>query len=137
MKSVSYDSEQSIEDPYDEFATVDFTWVESQSGTVPFDCKYTTCGKCGAVYVINPADLGSDGQKVQCSVCNNKWFQSAARLAEAPAGSAFRAFPVSNWQKHEQANPQGGEKKFRHDRKGAFTLFVGNLPFRISEPELQ
>jgi predicted Zn finger-like uncharacterized protein len=121
------------------------SWTSGRDGIAPVDSLYTICGKCKAVYVVTE-DMIGEGTRIQCSVCNNVWFQAPERLKEMTEGTAFAAYDVEGWKRDEGilakrrggggGGGSGGSSTLRGG-KGAITLFVGNLPFSISEERLQ
>ena len=116
---------------------------------VPGAKYYTECGHCTAIYEIDPDDLGSSGKRVQCTVCDNTWFQRPDRLRIVPEGKEFIDYPIS--EKDERIKKRK-EQRFgnrsvrgtgtgagagRQRRRGSnYAVFVGNLPYDSSEDEL-
>lgn len=72
-----------------------FGWVKEEKGVTPADVHITQCGKCRAQYAIDLDQLGDEGKKVQCAVCNHVWFQSPMKLEELPAGIEVRAHSLA------------------------------------------
>jgi len=119
-------------------------WVQEEEGVVPGDTEITQCGKCRASYVITPEMLGEEGRRVKCAVCGNAWFQSPGRLFTAREGTSFKAYDVEAYQerapprqRRELPSQDDVQGKTRHHRRGAITLFVGNLPFSYTEDDLR
>eukprot|EP00286_Rhodomonas_abbreviata_P011113 CAMPEP_0181328694 /NCGR_PEP_ID=MMETSP1101-20121128/22875_1 /TAXON_ID=46948 /ORGANISM="Rhodomonas abbreviata, Strain Caron Lab Isolate" /LENGTH=316 /DNA_ID=CAMNT_0023437645 /DNA_START=6 /DNA_END=953 /DNA_ORIENTATION=- len=107
-------------------------WAQEKEGTTPSAVHVTRCGKCRAQYVMDLTVLGDEGRKVQCAVCKNEWFQATAKLDELEAGIEFKAYPVEDYKPGE-----GGGGGGRRGNNGAITLFVGNLPFTLTEDTLR
>ncbi len=108
---------------------------------VPGATYYTECGNCTAVYEIDPDDLGPSGRKVQCSVCDNTWFQRADRLRVVPETHQLVDYPMM--EKNERIRKQREKRSDRRAGGGAprrrgsnYSVFVGNLPFDSSEDAL-
>lgn len=119
--------------------------------------QYATCGSCRASYMIDPLDLG-EGRRVKCEVCEHTWFQSASRLVSLKVrlrgtfvlttplrtrlkfltclqkSDKVKPFPVDQWKLNKE---KLGNIVTKHERKGAVTLFVGNMPFSITEEKLK
>eukprot|EP00282_Hemiselmis_andersenii_P041776 CAMPEP_0172067922 /NCGR_PEP_ID=MMETSP1043-20130122/11944_1 /TAXON_ID=464988 /ORGANISM="Hemiselmis andersenii, Strain CCMP441" /LENGTH=258 /DNA_ID=CAMNT_0012728163 /DNA_START=41 /DNA_END=814 /DNA_ORIENTATION=+ len=102
-------------------------------GSTGVEEKYATCGTCKASYILDLEELGA-GRKVKCAVCDHTWFQSAARLQTVRSSDKVQPFPVEEFKERQKAL---GNVVTRHDRKGAVTLFVGNMPFSITEDKLK
>ena len=120
----------------------ELSWTSTKKGAAPSDCLYTACGKCKAVYVVTEAMIG-DGTRIQCSVCENVWYQAPERLKEMTEGTSFRSYDVEAWKRDEELDPRrarrggGGGGGGQRGKKGAVTLFVGNLPFSTTEDTLR
>ena len=119
----------------------ELSWTSTNKGAAPSDCLYTACGKCKAVYVVTEAMIG-DGTRIQCSVCENVWYQAPERLKEMTEGTSFRSYDVEAWKRDEELDPRrarrgGGGGGGQRGKKGAVTLFVGNLPFSTTEDTLR
>jgi predicted Zn finger-like uncharacterized protein len=123
---------------------------------------YASCGTCRASYMIDPVVLG-EGRRVKCMVCSNIWFQSSSKLRTLKVGIQLpkKKCPCSGCggftdhlahsflnvlQETDKVSPYPPDrydgKKFesgatKHDRTGAVTLFVGNLPFSVTEDKLR
>lgn len=120
---------------------------------------YTKCSHCSAVYEIDPVALGR-GQKVECSVCSNQWFQKPDRLTKLNEKESFKPYPLEQKDELIRAQSQqrrdrqrsfrdGGNKNYGEKRDNgprrnnykagntAHSVFIGNLPFTVSEEELE
>ena len=100
---------------------------------------YTSCGNCRAAYVMTSEMLGPNGRRVKCAVCSNVWFQSADKLYTLRAGHSFEPFPVEQY-KAGGMSRDGGKAPagvVKHTRTGAVTLFVGNMPFSMTEDKIR
>jgi len=123
----------------------ELSWTAGRQGTAPSDCLYTSCGKCRAVYVVTEKMIG-EGTRIQCSVCDNVWYQAPERLKEMSEGTTFNSYDIKAWQaddgmtvrrQREAGGGGGGGGGGQRGRKGAITLFVGNLPFTLNEDTLR
>ncbi|CBJ27692.1 RNA recognition motif-containing protein [Ectocarpus siliculosus] len=86
---------------------------------------YVKCGKCQACYPMDLEVLGR-GRIIECSVCGNRWFQTAER-----ALTLTDNFLMKDWTEDRVAATAEAAKKF-----AGFNLFVGNIPFSVSEKDL-
>ena len=109
---------------------------------------YTSCGNCKAAYTLTSEMLGPDGRRVKCAVCGNVWFQSPDKLNTLRAGFALEPFPVEQYKaggmvRDSNARDGGGNRGppaggvLKHTRTGAVTLFVGNMPFSMSDDKIR
>lgn len=128
---------------------------------------YSRCGKCTAVYEINPEVLGR-GRKVSCAVCSNVWFQKPDRLNILDKSKAkYIDYPISqkdeliaNAEKERVTRSRGGDRKdYRSsdDRRGGdrnrekdprghrtpgrsrsqYSVFIGNLSYEVTEDDVK
>jgi predicted Zn finger-like uncharacterized protein len=98
---------------------------------------YIQCGKCKAVYPMTLEVLGR-GKKVTCSVCEHSWWQNSQRLTELREGFQLEDLSQARVAEIKEALALGkdpSEEKPR--RKGAVTIFVGNLPFHYEDKEVE
>ncbi|CAM9554573.1 unnamed protein product, partial [Ectocarpus fasciculatus] len=86
---------------------------------------YVKCGKCQACYPMELEVLGR-GRIIECSVCGNRWFQTAER-----ALTLTENFLMKDWTEDRVEQTAEAVKKF-----AGFNLFVGNIPFSVSEKDL-
>lgn len=129
------------------------SWTSTRQGTAPADCLYTSCGKCKAVYVVTEEMIG-EGTRIQCSVCSNVWYQAPERLKEMSEGTSFEMYDADAYRADETGYAAGVRRGGRSGEggdggggggggggnrgtKGAITLFVGNLPFSLTESALR
>lgn len=114
---------------------------------------YTECGTCTAVYEVDPDEIGENGRRVKCSVCDNTWFQRLDRLRIVPEDKQLNDYPVeqkdeliekrrasraehrSNRERNGTYNAGGGGRDMR--RSSSHSVFVGNLPFNAEVDELR
>ncbi|CAN0158407.1 unnamed protein product, partial [Hapterophycus canaliculatus] len=66
------------------------------------------------------------GRIIECSVCHNKWFQTAER-----ALTLTENFLMKGWTEDRAKDAAESVKRF-----AGFDLFVGNIPFSVSEKDL-
>jgi len=87
---------------------------------------------------MTAAALGENGRRVRCSICAHEWFQNAERLQELWEGFIYEDFPDSEI-KEIQSKIASGEMDMKQKKapRGAFTLFLGNLPFSFLETEIK
>ncbi|KAJ1489134.1 hypothetical protein T484DRAFT_1937781 [Baffinella frigidus] len=136
----SYDNEPQVES-MDHNERTDILWAAA-GGKAPAAVTFTQCGRCRANYVLPFDMLGETGRRCKCSVCDNTWFQRASALKMMDEGDEYEVFDPDSFDKNavperRGSGPAPGGGKQRHDRKGAVTLFVGNLPFSLSEEKLK
>lgn len=117
---------------------------------------YTRCAKCTAVYEVDTEQLGR-GRKVCCDVCSSVWFQRPERLLILdPEKQEFFDYPVdkkdeimaelaefkrsrrereSSDRRHSNSDSREG----RNVRRGrsAFSVFLGNLSYDVTEDDIQ
>ncbi|CAM9096469.1 unnamed protein product [Pylaiella littoralis] len=86
---------------------------------------YVKCGKCQACYAVKVEVLGR-GRIIECSVCGNKWFQTAER-----ALTLTENFLMKDWTENRAKDAAEAAK-----RVASFELFVGNIPLSVSEKDL-
>eukprot|EP00904_Undaria_pinnatifida_P014127 jgi/Undpi1/9845/HiC_scaffold_28.g12299.m1 len=86
---------------------------------------YVKCGKCQACYPMQLEVLGR-GRTIECSVCGNKWFQTSER-----ALTLTENFLMKEWSEDRAKDAAEGALRF-----AGFDLFVGNIPFSVSEKDL-
>jgi predicted Zn finger-like uncharacterized protein len=100
---------------------------------------YTSCGNCRAAYLMTPEMLGPNGRRVKCEVCSNVWFQSADKLNTLRAGYSLEPFPVEQYKAGGMSRDGGRAPAgvVKHTRTGAVTLFVGNMPFSMTEEKIR
>eukprot|EP00903_Cladosiphon_okamuranus_P009820 g9333.t1 len=87
--------------------------------------SYVKCGKCQACYPMDLEVLGR-GRIIECSVCGNKWFQTAER-----ALTLTENFLMKDWTEERTRDAAESVKRF-----AGFELFVGNIPLSVSEKDL-
>lgn len=124
---------------------------------------FTRCGKCTAVYNIQPKILGQ-GCKVQCFVCENVWFQKPDRLGKLDVEkSKFIDYPVekkddyiehaanlrrerlannnassNNWRERGNSNPKyGSSARPGGGGRSLHSVFIANLSYDMDESELK
>ena len=136
-------------DPFSEDPIADVEIPEAIDAVIPETTlqTYTSCGTCKAAYTLTAAMLEPEGRRVRCAVCGNVWFQSPEKLNTLRAGYAFEPVPVEQYKaggmvgagrdggRAPAAPPSGGVVK--HTRTGAITLFVGNMPFSMTDEKLR
>lgn len=101
---------------------------------------YTKCGACQASYQIDPQIL-SRGKKVACAVCANEWFQKPDRLLTLKETEGLKAYPMEDKddlmkQSAQIRRDRRSGRPDRRTRNNSFSVFIGNLPFALSEEEL-
>ncbi|PXF48064.1 putative RNA-binding protein RbpE [Gracilariopsis chorda] len=104
---------------------------------------YTKCAKCSAAYELDPLVLGN-GRRVACSVCSNEWFQKPDRLFKMRETEQFSEYPMDRkaelLERNQQNRARGGRRRDTRDRRPTYTktfsVFIGNLPYSVTEQEL-
>jgi len=95
--------------------------------------SYVKCGKCKNFFYLSPEDLGNGrGKRLQCSVCNHSWFQSADRIIKLKPGFELQSLDENDLNRIKENVAQGKPYDFVGDGK----LYVGNLSFNVSEDDL-
>lgn len=128
---------------------------------------YTRCGKCTAIYEIEPKVLGR-GRKVSCAVCSNVWFQKPDRLGVLDnEKEKFVDYPIEKKDELiESANrsrldrsrgggtdgyeERGGQREQRRERGRDFrdrrssgrgrsqhSVFIANLPYEVTADDVR
>ncbi|KAI0566651.1 RNA recognition motif [Gracilaria domingensis] len=100
---------------------------------------YTKCAKCFAAYEMDPSVLGS-GRRVACSVCGNEWFQKPERLYTLRETEEFTDYPMDRKDEIMERNQRSrysGKRRERQPPAKSLSVFIGNLPFSVSEDELK
>lgn len=77
--------------------------------------------------------------RVKCSVCENTWFQTKERLMTLRNGQSLKEFAVEDQERvranlAEGLSADGGVA--RHVNRGAFSAYIGNLPFEYDEKDV-
>eukprot|EP00638_Chattonella_subsalsa_P004175 CAMPEP_0117758414 /NCGR_PEP_ID=MMETSP0947-20121206/15364_1 /TAXON_ID=44440 /ORGANISM="Chattonella subsalsa, Strain CCMP2191" /LENGTH=255 /DNA_ID=CAMNT_0005578597 /DNA_START=75 /DNA_END=843 /DNA_ORIENTATION=+ len=98
---------------------------------------YCKCSKCTAIYPISAAQLGEKGRKVRCAVCAHEWFQATEKLQELWEGYDYEDFPEEEVKNIQERIKSGDFEKQTRQKKGEFTVFLGNLPFTFMEEEIK
>lgn len=102
---------------------------------------YTECGACAAVYPLAPADLGADGRRVRCAVCENAWFQRADRLRIVRPDKRLNDYPLERKDELMQLRRERRQARIARGpgggRRPGFSVFIGNLPFGTTEEDLR
>jgi len=95
--------------------------------------SYVKCGKCKNFFYLSAEDLGNGrGKRLQCSVCNHSWFQSADRIIKLKPGFELQSLDENDLNRIKENVAQGKPYDFVGDGK----LYVGNLSFNVSEDDL-
>jgi predicted Zn finger-like uncharacterized protein len=148
----SFTPKDAFAEPFSDDPTLDAEIPDPIDAILPETSTqtYTSCGSCKASYVLTSDMLGPDGRRVKCAVCGNVWFQSTEKLNTLRAGYGFEPFPVEQYKAGGMIRdasfreggggggrgpPAGGVLK--HTRTGAVTLFVGNMPFSMTEEKIK
>uniref|UniRef100_A0A7S1TD30 RRM domain-containing protein n=1 Tax=Compsopogon caeruleus TaxID=31354 RepID=A0A7S1TD30_9RHOD len=102
---------------------------------------YTECVRCGSKFAVSDRELGDKGRKVQCGVCKHVWFQHTNRLSELAEGESLRDMTPAEQdiaiERTKTRSRRATSDAGASEGGSQFTLFVGNLPFSVSEDDLR
>ena len=117
-------------------STAEVEYIGEQK-IVTGEVQFTKCARCLAVYAIDKQNLGRNGRRIECSVCGNKWFQSADKLYSLNDDFGLIPYPEERSNRIKQDLAAGRYVGGRRRGKEGFTIFVGNLNFETTEMDLE
>lgn len=95
---------------------------------------FVRCGRCTANFALRPEDLGNGkGRRVECTICNHSWFQTAERLITLNEGQELIPLPPEDIERIN-INIEAGR---RPDYVGTAKFYVGNLDFGVNESDIR
>merc|ERR1712232_504343 len=111
-----------------------FLPLQSEYGkSMEYPNTYVSCGVCGVSFAMTKELMGSAGRRMECSVCDHTWFQSADRLGKLNE-EKFEMVPLPerDMQRIQLNIEEGKSPKFTGNCK----LYVGNISFRATEEDV-
>jgi predicted Zn finger-like uncharacterized protein len=96
--------------------------------------SYVRCGKCQSSYSFTENDFeeGSNGRRLECSVCGHTWYQSKDRLLTVQEDYELITLPERDMIRIQRNIVEGKSPKYLGDKK----LYVGNISFECHEDDI-